>query len=215
MTQLADRGLYPKLKLFQLQQQVSDSQGELRKTEAGLAAAQAALAEGQSRLAGFEKDWHSQLLTELSEATAARSAPGPERRPAGAPRRAGREGPGGGVVQDLAVALPAIVGANEPLMKLVPTDEGLVVQARVANDDIGGIRLGLPATIKVRTFDFLRHGVLNGHVVKIAADASPEPGKGAPSYLVVIATDRDHLGPEAGRSRGGARHGRGRGGQDR
>jgi HlyD family type I secretion membrane fusion protein len=200
VTQLADRGLYPKLKLFQLQQQVSDSQGEVRKTEAGLAAAQAALAEGQSRLAGFEKDWHSQLLTELSEATAARDqlqdqSDGQRGLLDGLVVRA----PVAGVVQDLAVAAPGqSVGANEPLMKLVPTDEGLVVQARVANDDIGGIRLGLPATIKVRTFDFLRHGVLNGHVVKIAADASPEPGKGAPSYLVVIATDRDHLGPKPG-----------------
>ena len=83
-------------------------------------------------------------------------------------------------------------------MKLVPTDEGLVVEARVANDDIGRIRPGLPATIKVRTFDFLRHGVLEGHVTKIAADATPEPGRGAPSYIVVIATERDHLGPKPG-----------------
>ena len=29
------------------------------------------------------------------------------------------------------------VGSNQPLMKLVPTDGGLVVEARVANQDIG------------------------------------------------------------------------------
>ena len=97
VTQLADRGLYPKLKLVQLQQQASDAEGELKKTEAGLAAAQAALAESQSRLAGLEKDWHSQVLTELSDGDGrARSAQGAERRPAWAARRAGGESPGGG-----------------------------------------------------------------------------------------------------------------------
>ncbi len=200
VTQLTDRGLYPKLKLVQLQQQVGDAEGELKKTEAALAAAQAALAESQSRLAGLEKDWHSQVLTELSDATAERDrlmeqSEGQRGLLDGLVVRA----PVAGVVQDLVVASSGqSVGANEALMKLVPTEEGLVVEARVANDDIGRIRLGLPATIKVRTFDFLRHGVLEGRITKIAADVTPEPGRGTPSYVVVIATERDHLGPKPG-----------------
>jgi hypothetical protein len=43
-----------------------------------------------------------------------------------------------GVVQDLQIAGPGqAVAAHEMLMKVVPQGDGLVVEARVANEDIG------------------------------------------------------------------------------
>ena len=81
-----------------------------------------------------------------------------------------------GIVQELAVTAPGqSVGSNQPLMKLVPTGGGLVIEARVANQDIGYVRVGQPATVKVRAFDFLRYGTLEGRIERIAADATADP----------------------------------------
>ena len=90
------------------------------------------------------------------------------------------------------------VGSNEPLMKIVPVGGGLIVEARVANADIGDLAPGQPATIKVRAFDFLRHGALSGSIDRIAADATPEPGSGELRYSVWVHTERGYLGDRPG-----------------
>ena len=90
-------------------------------------------------------------------------------------------------------------------MKLVPQSEGLVVEAKVANRDIGRLRPGMPATVKVRAFDYLRYGALDGVLQKVAADATADPRTGELAYAVTVVTDRSHLGRRAGRARRGAR----------
>ena len=97
------------------------------------------------------------------------------------------------------------VAAHETLMKLVPQGEGLVVEAKVANQDIGRLRPGMPATVKVRAFDYLRFGTLDGVLQKVAADATPDPRTGELTYAVTVVTDRAHLGARPGRARRGAR----------
>ena len=83
-------------------------------------------------------------------------------------------------------------------MRLVPESEGLLVQARVANRDIGRLHPGLKATVKVRTFDYLRFGTLEGVLQKIAADATADPRTGELAYAVTILTDSERLGTGSG-----------------
>ena len=92
-----------------------------------------------------------------------------------------------GIVQDLAVTGGGqSVGSNQPLMRIVPTGGGLIIAARVANADIGYVRTGQPARIKVLAYDFLRFGTLEGEIERIAADATPDPKTGALSYEVTV-----------------------------
>lgn len=197
---LAERGLYPRLKLVQVERQHSDNQGELAKAEAALAAAQAALAEGESQLEGLDRERRSQVLAELAVASGERERLAEQLHA----REALIEGlvvtaPVAGYVQEIAVTAPGqAVAPNGTLMKLVPVEEGLVVQARVANQDIGRLRPGMPATVKVRAFDYLRFGTLEGSLEKVAADASPDPRTGELGYDVTVATARQRLGAEPG-----------------
>lgn len=71
-------------------------------------------------------------------------------------------------------------------MRIVPTGGGLIIAARVANADIGYVRAGQPARIKVLAYDFLRFGTLEGEIERIAADATPDPKTGALSYEVTV-----------------------------
>jgi multidrug efflux pump subunit AcrA (membrane-fusion protein) len=101
-------------------------------------------------------------------------------------------------VQELQVsAAGQSVAANQPIMKLIPSDEGLVVAARVRNADVGHLTEGMPARIKVHAFDFVRFGAINGRLQKIASDARRMDPDTEPVYAVTVVTD-DEAG-EAGR----------------
>jgi membrane fusion protein, adhesin transport system len=197
--ELADRGLYPTLKVVQVERQYSDDAGELAKSRAALDAAEAALAEAQSRLQGLETERRSEILTALSDTTAERDRLAEQLRAQEA-ILAGLEvmAPAAGIVQEIVVTAPGqAVAAHETLMKLVPRSEGLVVQAKVANRDVGRLH-PVPAKVKIRAFDYLRYGSLDGVLQKVAADAAPDPRTGELAYAVTILTDRGHLGRRPG-----------------
>jgi membrane fusion protein, adhesin transport system len=193
---LAEKGLYPRLRLVEVERYLSDVTFGIGEARERLAAAEAALAEARSRQQGLEREWRSGLLAELAATNAERNrlADALARQEA-LLRNLVLRAPVDGVIQDLMVAAPGqSVGSNQLLMKLVPTGGALVIEARIANDDIGWIRVGQPARVKVRTFDFLRFGTLEGEILRISADSTPDPGSGAPSYKVTVRTTSDRLG---------------------
>ena len=200
MKELAERGLYPRLRLVAVERDVGDARGELAKTEAGIAAARSALAESQSRLEGLDREWHSEVLAELARNTADRDRLREQLR--SQETRLGDmvvRAPVAGYIDALTPTGPGqAIGPNDMLMKLVPAEEGLLIEARVANEDIGRVREGMPAVVKVRAFDYLRYGTLRGTVRKVAADASPERDSGALRYTVTVLTDRQRLGEVPG-----------------
>jgi HlyD family type I secretion membrane fusion protein len=194
--ELADRGLYPELKVVQLERQFSDDRGELAKAEAQRDSARAAVAEAASLLDGVETERRSAALDQLAQATADRDRLAEQLRAQEAILASLEvRAPADGIVQEIVVAAPGqAVAAHEALMRLVPLGEGLVVEAKVANQDVGRLRPGMPATVKVRAFDYLRFGTLDGTLAKVAADASPDPRTGELTYAVTVATARAHLG---------------------
>jgi len=192
---LAEKGLYPRLRLVEVERQLNDLTGDIRKTAAREEAAEAALAEVQSRHRGLKREWRSKVLAELATASAElEQLAAARQRQAATLRQLVVRAPVDGIVQDLMVtAAGQSVGSNQPIMKLVPTDGGVVIEAWVANRDIGSIRLGQPARIKVLAYDYLRYGTLSGHITRIAADATLDPGSGAPGYEITIRTDKVDL----------------------
>ena len=193
---LAEKGLYPRLRLVALERELSDVVGDTRKAEARIAAAEAAVAEAESRQVGLEREQRSLVLAELAEAEAERDRLAEARRRTEALlRNMVVRAPVDGIVQELAVTTPGqSVGSNQPIMKLVPTGGGLVIEARVDNQDVGYVRVGQDATVKVRAFDFLRYGTLDGRVERIAADASVDPDSNTYPYRIIVRTERADLG---------------------
>jgi hemolysin D len=80
--------------------------------------------------------------------------------------------PVSGTVQWLAVTnIGQQVKVGDKLMQIVPDQTPLEIQAYVLNADIGFVRVGQPATIKIDTFPYTRYGVIEGRVVSVGADA--------------------------------------------
>jgi HlyD family type I secretion membrane fusion protein len=196
---LADKGLYPRLRMIAIERQLSDLAGDSQKAGAGREAAEAALAEAHSRHEALEREERSAVLAELAAARSERDQLAEaHRRQATAMRNLVVRAPVDGIVQDIAITGPGqSVGSNQPLMKLVPTGGGLVVEARVQNRDIGYVRVGQPVKVKVHAYDFLRYGSLAGQVEQIDADAVVDPKTGALTYGIMVRTDSAELALEA------------------
>ena len=79
-----------------------------------------------------------------------------------------------GTIQASAVTtVGQVVTTGQQLMQLVPSGGPLEIEAYVLNTDIGFVRAGQDAVIKVNTFPFTRYGTLSGTVTKVATDALP------------------------------------------
>ncbi|MBB3444219.1 HlyD family type I secretion membrane fusion protein [Rhizobium sp. BK379] len=67
------------------------------------------------------------------------------------------------------------VMAGSELMRVVPENAALEIEAYLPNQDIGFVAPGQLAVIKVQAFPFTRYGVIEGKVTRVATDAIPEP----------------------------------------
>jgi hemolysin D len=77
-----------------------------------------------------------------------------------------------GVVQQLAIhTVGGVVTPAQSLLIVVPSDSRLEIEAMVSNRDIGFVRPGQEAEIKVDTFNFTRYGLLHGEVLSVSQDA--------------------------------------------
>lgn len=68
-----------------------------------------------------------------------------------------------------------VVAMGEELMRIVPDASVLEVETYLLNKDIGFVRPGQDAIVKLEAFPFTRYGSIGGQVVRVATDAIPEP----------------------------------------
>jgi len=191
-------GYFSRLRYLTIKNEMIEAQGQLASRRKELAAREAQLAEARGRVNQIEEDYFSDVLAQLVESRQQRDSLARDLAQTSAQQshlivRA----PVDGIVQNLAVTSSGqSVDDNEPLMNLIPTGDTLIIEARVPNDDIGFIKLGQEAEIRINTYDFVKFGTLNGTVTQIAADATEDPGSQGEvfNYVVLIKTDLTHLG---------------------
>jgi hemolysin D len=68
-----------------------------------------------------------------------------------------------------------VVSAGDEIMRIVPDGSELEIEAYLPNSDIGFVKSGQIAEVKVESFPFTRYGTVKADVVRIARDAVPEP----------------------------------------
>ncbi|MBU3068276.1 HlyD family type I secretion periplasmic adaptor subunit [Aestuariicella sp. G3-2] len=84
-----------------------------------------------------------------------------------------------GIVQQLAIhTVGGVVMEAQELMKLVPKNDFLEVEAVLENKDIGFVFEGQPAEVKINTFNFTKYGVIDATVIGVTPDAVIDEVKG-------------------------------------
>jgi len=98
-----------------------------------------------------------------------------------------------GTVQQLAIhTIGGVVTPAQTLMTIVPAGSNLLVEAIIDNQDIGFVREGQGAEIKVETFPFTRYGTLHGTVTEVSNDAKQDDKLGL-IFTAEVALPRDTM----------------------
>ena len=176
---------------------------ELEKSEAALASDQGQLIETDAAIRSVRSEKAktvSQFIADNENklADAARKADEARQALAKADARLARTrlyAPTDGVVQQMAVTtVGQVVTTGQQLIVLTPTGGKLQIEALVANLDIGFVKPGQDAVIKVDAFPFTRFGALHGKVVNIASAAIAEQDA---KRALANATASANVAPEA------------------
>lgn len=97
--------------------------------------------------------------------------------------------PVSGTVSQLAVHTEGgTVEGLRPIMAIVP-DGGLIADAKLANSDVGFVKVGQKVAVKVHAYPFSRHGTISGRIVSVGADAVPDEKLGF-VYPIRVELDR-------------------------
>jgi adhesin transport system membrane fusion protein len=191
---LVAKGSAPKLELLQLDQSIKEKSLELNSATTGLPRARAAAQEARARIndikttaqAQAQEDLASKLreMNEIKERLSALT----ERK-----TRTELKSPVNGTVQQISVkSIGGVVKPGEDIIKIVPKDDQLIVEAKIKPSDRAFIYPGQQAMIKITAYDFSIYGGLKGEVVDISADTITDE-KNNSFYRVRLRTYENEL----------------------
>jgi hemolysin D len=168
----------------------TDQRLELLRTlengRAGLVEARHQLASTMADRDAFRQQWYGALSQEIVTARNARDAAMGQRRKADRREELIRlEAAEDGVVLNMAkLSVGSVLREGDQLLSLMPLTAPLEAEIHVAARNIGFIRAGDPATLKIDAFNFIEHGTAEGHLRWISEGAftTDEDGKPVEAY---------------------------------
>lgn len=84
-----------------------------------------------------------------------------------------------GTVQQLSVhTIGGVVPAAQPLMQIVPMEDVVEVEAFLENKDVGFVRVGHEAKVKIDAFDYTKYGTIGARVQHVSQDAIEDEKRG-------------------------------------
>lgn len=198
---LVEQGYEPRLSLIKLESQAMTARSEAAAAAAAVGRAQAQIAESAADQARQVGDWRTRAATELASARAELAAR-QKMLPALSDRvrRTDVIAPVSGRVNRVLVTTTgAAVAPGSALVEIVPTDDGLIIEATVSPKDIGSVRLNQPARANISAYDSAVYGSLDAAVISISPDAVVNEKTGDSFYLVRVRTNRTALRDRRGK----------------
>jgi len=184
-------GAVSQVEVLRLERDVARYRGEVEQSIAQIARAQAAILEVQRKAQETELAFRNEARKELGETMAKLNALN-EGAVALADKvdKAQVKSPVRGRVQRLlANTVGGVVQPGKDIVEIVPLDDTLVLEARVAPKDIAFIHPGQPATVKFSAYDFSIYGGLDAKVENISPDSVVDE-RGNAYYLVRVRTSK-------------------------
>jgi adhesin transport system membrane fusion protein len=188
---LLGTGAVSQVEVLRLEREVSRLRGDVEQSTAQIARVQASIGEAQRKVQETELSFRNEARRELSEVSGKLSALN-EGAVALADKvsKAQVKSPVRGRVQRLlANTVGGVVSPGKDIVEIVPLDDTLVLESRVAPRDIAFIHPGQKATVKFTAYDFSIYGGLEASVANISPDTVTDD-RGNAFYVVRVQTDR-------------------------
>jgi adhesin transport system membrane fusion protein len=191
---LVQRGSAPEIELLQLERGIKEKSAELNGYTSSLPRIRSSIQEAQARIDEITTNMKAQAQAELSTKLIEISEI--KERLSALKQRKGRtelKSPVNGTIQEITVnTIGGVVRPGEDLIKIVPKDDQLIVEAKIRPSDRAFIFPGQKAVIKITAYDFAIYGGLDGELTNISADTI-EDEEGNSFYRVRLRTKETEL----------------------
>lgn len=194
---LLKSGAVSEVELLRLERDVTRYRGERDSASALIPRIEAAITEAQRKIQEVELTFRNQARTELSE-TLAKLSHLNESSVGLADRVKQSEirSPVNGTVKQLFVnTVGGVVQPAKDIIEIVPSDDALLLEARVQPKDIAFLSPGQKALVKFTAYDFSTYGGLEAKLENISADTIKDE-KGNAFYIVRVRTLSSTLGAQ-------------------
>ncbi len=194
---LAKSGAVSDVELLRLERDVARYRGERDSASSDIPRIESAINEAMRKIQEVDLAFKNTARSELSETNAKLSALS-EGSTALADRvkQTDIRSPVNGTVKQLRVnTVGGVVQPGKDLIELVPSDDALLLEARVLPRDIAFLRPGQKALVKFTAYDFATYGGLEATLEHISADSVVDE-KGNAFFLVRVRTLSTNLGPQ-------------------
>jgi HlyD family type I secretion membrane fusion protein len=188
---LVRQGYVQRARLLQLQRDESDYRSRLAEAQSDLALAQQHTGELQARIAQA-RNQYQQAATDEARESAAKVRELDERvRPSQdqAERQFVRAPVDGRVMALRVSSIGEVIGPRDPLLDIVPTQEKLVVEARIRPQDIDHVREHSVAEVRLTAFDARTTPLLPGSVVFVSPDRITSQESGESWFVATVEVD--------------------------
>jgi HlyD family secretion protein len=179
-----------------LQRDATRLEGERGQLIAATAESKGKIAETELQILQIDQDMRSEVGRELAEIRA-KTSEFVERRISAEDqlKRVDIRAPQDGVVHQLTVHTVGgvVTPHGEPLMVIVPNDEALRIEARIAPQDVDQMHLGQHAVVRFTNFNQRTTPELKGEVSMVSADVSQDAKTGLSFYTIYIRVPPDEL----------------------
>lgn len=192
---IRDLGLVPKIDRLRRETKLAERQGALTQAKDGVAIINVSLTETKQRLLELQANWLSEIQLQDSQIRAQIAEI--EKNLIRLDDRVQRlqiRAPVSGFIEDLQVsAIGSVIKPGQDILTIIPSDEALVVEARVSTTDIGHVHVGLPVDVKVNSYNAFRFGSIDGTVQRLSASTYLDE-KEQPYYVAEVALAKNHVG---------------------
>jgi HlyD family secretion protein len=187
--QLWEQRLVSLSRLSALQRDAARLLGERGQLTASIAQAKGKISETELKILQIDQDFRSTVAKELADVRA-KYAETFEKQVTARDQTEKLEvrAPQAGVIHDLAIHTQGgVIAAGETIMTIVPDSDSLIVETRVAPQDIDQVKLGQRAVLRFTNFNARTTPEIDGEISRIGADISRDD-KTSPTYFTVRIT---------------------------
>ena len=186
---LVKEGYVPRNRQLELERMSSESSANMAELQGNTIRARQTVSELRQRVVLRQQEVRKEIETQLADVS--REVGGDAEKYRAAKDDLDRidiKSPTDGQVVGLAVqSVGAVIGGGQKLMDIVPADQALLIEAKVAPHLIDKVRAELPVDVRFSGFANTPQLVVRGKVVSVSGDLIVEPQTGVTYYLARVA----------------------------
>lgn len=192
------QGIMSEVELLRLHREVSELEGSLENTNLSIPRTKSMLEEARAKtkepLITFRSRAQSELneiRSELNQLTESLTALKDR-----VNRTAARSPVRGTVIRVRVHSIGQVIRSGMDLVEIMPTDDSLLIEARIRPSDIAFLHPGQKTIVKFTAYDFSIYGGLDGELEQISADAITDE-RGENFFKILVRTQAKQLGTAA------------------